>query len=104
DQLNRFQMMAGLTNRFLSLEETVSLLNQERNNTTLYASLMQMKPTVFADDKMLPSVPQSVLNVMQLGRTPTRGLTTSPETVVAQAAAPFDQVVNGSYSLRIVVR
>ena len=104
DQLNRFQMMAGMSNRFLSLEETVSLLNQERNNTTLYASLMQMKPTVFADDKMLPSVPQSVLNVMQLGRTPSRGLTMSPETVVAQATAPFEQVVNGSYSLRIVVR
>jgi hypothetical protein len=86
------------------LNETVSLINQERSNTALYASLMQQRVTVFAEDKTLPNLPQSVVNIMQTGRSANRNLSTAPETVMAQTQVPFDFVVNGSYSLRIVVR
>jgi len=56
------------------------------------------------DDKMLPSLPSSVLNVMQAGRAVNRGLITSPETAQQQMALPFDYLVSGSYSLRIHVK
>src|SRR5205807_2267906 len=103
DTVNRMQNIAGAMNRFLDIPETVSLLNQERSNNKLYISLVQSSPTAYFDDKTLPSLPSSVLNVMQAGRAANRSVVTSPETATEQMALPFDYVVNGSYSLRIHV-
>ncbi len=104
DTANRMQNMVGMANRFLDLPETVSLINQERSNNKLYVSLVQSSPTAYYDDKTLPSLPSSVLNVMQAGRAANRSMVTSPETAAEQMALPFDYVVTGSYSLRIHVR
>jgi hypothetical protein len=104
DTLNRMQNMAGAMNRFLDIPETVSLINQERTNNRLYVSLVESAPTAYYDDKLLPSLPSSVLNVMQSGRASSRSLVTSPETTSEQMSVPFDAVVTGSYSLRIHVK
>jgi hypothetical protein len=104
DTVNRMQNTAGLMNRFIPLPQTVSLLNQERTNNKLYVSLVESSPTAYYDDKTLPSLPASVLNVMQAGRASNRSLFTSPETATEQMALPFDYVVTGSYSLRIHVK
>jgi hypothetical protein len=104
DTVNRMQNMAGMMNRFIDLPGTVSLLNQERTNNKLYVSLVEASPTAYYDDKTLPSLPASVLNVMQAGRASNRSLFTSPETATEQMALPFDYVVSGSYSLRIHVK
>ncbi len=101
---NRMQSMAGMANRFMDIPETVSLINQERSNNELYVSLVQSSPTAYDEDKTLPSLPGSALNVIQSGRAPSRSLVTSPETAVEQMALPFDSVVTGSYSLRIRVK
>jgi hypothetical protein len=103
DTVNRMQNIAGAANRFLDLPETVSLINQERSNNRLYVSLVEPSPTAYLDDKTLPSLPSSVLNVMQAGRAANRSVVTSPETATEQMALPFDYVVTGSYSLRIHV-
>jgi hypothetical protein len=103
DTVNRMQNIAGAANRFLDLPETVSLINQERTNNKLYVSLVESSPTAYLDDKTLPSLPTSVLNVMQTGRAANRAVVTSPETAKEQMALPFDYVVTGSYSLRIHV-
>jgi hypothetical protein len=104
DTVNRMQNMAGMMNRFLDLPQTVSLLNQERTNNKLYVSLVEASPTAYYDDKTLPSVPASVLNVMQAGRASNRSMVTLPETASEQMALPFDYVVTGSYTLRIHVK
>jgi hypothetical protein len=104
DTVNRLQNIAGAMNRFIDLPGTVSLLNQERTNNKLYVSLVESSPTAYYDDKTLPSLPASVLNVMQAGRALNRSLFTSPETATEQMALPFDYVVSGSYSLRIHVK
>jgi hypothetical protein len=104
DTVNRLQNIAGAMNRFIDLPGTVSLLNQERTNNKLYVSLVESSPTAYYDDKTLPSLPASVLNVMQAGRASNRSLFTSPETATEQMALPFDYVVSGSYSLRIHVK
>jgi hypothetical protein len=104
DTVNRMQNIAGLMNRFLDLPETVSLLNQERTNDKLYVSLVESSPTAYYEDKTLPSLPSSVLNVMQAGRAANRTLFTSSETASEQMALKFDYVVTGSYSLRIHVK
>jgi hypothetical protein len=104
DTLNRMQNAAGLMNRFIDQPQTVSLLNQERSNNRLYVSLVQSSPTAYFDDKTLPSLPSSVLNVMQAGRASNRSMLTTPETASEQMSIPFDYMVTGSYSLRIHVK
>ncbi|HUA59157.1 MAG TPA: SpoIVB peptidase S55 domain-containing protein [Verrucomicrobiae bacterium] len=104
DTLNRMQNIAGAVNRFLGIPETVSLINQERTNNRLYVSLVESEPTAYFDDKALPSLPSSVLNVMQAGRATNRSVVTSAETTAVQMSVPFDAVVTGSYSLRIHVK
>ena len=104
DTANRMQNIAGSANRFIDVANTVSLINQERTNNKLYVSLVKTSPTAYYDDKTLPSLPSSVLNVMQSGLAANRSLITSPETASEQMALPFDSVVTGSYSLRIHVK
>jgi hypothetical protein len=104
DTLNRMQSAVGLVNRYMDIPQTVSLINQERTNNKLYVSLVEQRPTIYAEDKTLPSLPASVLNVMQTGRASSRSVMSSSESAVEQTAIPFDQVVSGSYSLRITVK
>ncbi len=104
ETLNRMQNISGIVNRYMDLPETVSLINQERTNNKLYVSLVEASPTAYVDDKTLPSLPSSVLNVMQAGRAPTRTMLTSPDTATEQTSLPFDYVVSGSYTLRLHVK
>ncbi|HBY62766.1 MAG TPA: hypothetical protein DEH78_23325, partial [Solibacterales bacterium] len=104
DTLNRMQMMAGASNRFIDLNQTVSLINQERSNNKLYVSLVQARPTVYFDDKRMPSLPGSVMNVMQTGRASNRAVIATGDTAQEQMAIPFEQVISGSYTLRVTVK
>ena len=101
---NRMRTVAGTADRFIDLPETVSLLNQERSNNRLYVSLVDSSPTAYIDDKTMPNLPASALNVMQAGRASNRSLVTSAETATEEMSLPFDYVVTGSYSLRIHVK
>ena len=104
DTLNRMQSVAGLSDRFMDIPQTISLINQERSNNKLYISLIEPRPTVFYEDKTLPSLPASVVNVMQTGRTASRHLVSSSESAVEQGSIPFDLMIDGAYSLRITVK
>lgn len=104
DTANRSQSLAASTNRYMDVPQLVSLLNQERSNNKLYVSLVDSNPTAYYEDKTLPSLPSSVLNVMQAGRTTTQSMLTSPESSSERMSLPFDYVVNGSYTLRVTVK
>ena len=105
ETLDRMQSrLATAASHFLDIPQTVALITQERSNTKLYASLLEPKPTVYAEDKALPSLPASVLNVLQTGRTGSRMLASIPETPVPQGDVELDQVVGGSYVLRFTIR
>ncbi len=104
ETLNRMQVAAVMVNKYMDIPDTVSLINQERSNTNLYVSLVEARPTVYANDKTLPSLPASVLNVMQSGLTQNRPFLTTGESATEQTALPFDLVVNGSYSLKVTVK
>lgn len=102
--LNRLQTAAGLMNRYIDLPQVVSLINQERSNDKLYVSLVEPRPTIYYDDKTLPSLPASVLNVMQTGRASRRPFAISSESAVEQMAIPFEYVISGSYALNVTVK
>jgi hypothetical protein len=104
DTINRMQNVAGMVNHYIDLPQTVSLINQERSNNKLYVSLLEASPTAYYDDKTLPSLPASVLNVMQSGRGSNRSLITSPDSASEQMSLPFDYVITGSYTLNIMVK
>lgn len=103
ETLDRIQSRLG-NGRFLNIPQTVSLIEQERSNTKLYVSLLEPHPTVFTEDKALPSLPGSVLNVMQTGRTGNRMLPAIAETADERTNLELDEVVSGAYSLRFTVR
>jgi hypothetical protein len=104
DTLNRLQSAAAAGSRFMDIPQTVSLLNQERSNNRMYVSLVEPRATYFTDDKTLPSLPASMLNVLQGDHTASRSLAGTPETAQEQLSVPFDEMVSGSYSLRITVK
>jgi SpoIVB peptidase S55 len=104
DTLDRSQDGAVKNNKNMDIPSTVSLLNQERDNNRLYVSLVQSRATFYTDDKTLPNLPSSVVNVMQTERNSSRSLVGTPESTQVQQSIPFDQVVSGNYSLRIKVK
>ncbi len=103
DTLSRFQNIASSLNRIEDTPQTVAMLNQERSNNRLYVSLIESQPTVYSDEKVLPSLPASILNVMQSGRATNHEFVSSPESAHEQLSLPFDEVVTGNYSLKIYV-
>ena len=103
ETLSRFQNIASSLNRIEDVPQTVALLNEERSNNRLYVSLIQSQPTVYSDEKVLPSLPASVLNVMQSGRATNHQFVSAPESAHEQTSVPFDTVVTGNYSLKIHV-
>jgi hypothetical protein len=104
ETLNRVQNVVEAGNHFIDIPQTVSLLNQERSNDRLYISLLESNPTAYYDDKTLPNLPLSVLNVMQSGRSLNRELATLPESASEQMSLPFDSVVAGSYTLKVDIK
>ncbi len=104
ETLNRLQSAAAMSEPFIDIKQTVSLMNQERSNNKLYVSLVEPRPTVFYEDKTLPSLPASVMNVMQTDRTASRRLQSSSESAIEQGSIPFDMLIEGSFSLRITVK
>lgn len=104
DTLNRFQTFAANSNRYLDIQQTISVINQERRNNRLYVSLVEQKPTVYAEDKTMPALPASVLNVMQSARTGNRALFSIPETAQEQSSVELDYAVTGNYALKVTVK
>src|SRR4051794_38362213 len=103
ETLSRFQNIASSLNRIEDIPQTVALLNDERSNNRVYVSLIRSQPTVYSDEKVLPSLPASVLNVMQSGRATNHQFVSSPESAHEQTSVPLDVVVTGSYSLKIFI-
>ena len=59
DFLNRNvqSLAASSQGQLAGLEELMQLINRERHNDRLYATLFQSTPTMLVEDKELPNVP-----------------------------------------------
>jgi hypothetical protein len=91
------------TARKLDLAATVASLNNERPNSTLYVSMLQSNPQALVEDKVMPTLPLSVINVMD-GLRGTQDMVVSAESSVDESATPLDFVVSGSQVLTITVK
>ena len=80
--------------RHLDLGSTIALLNKEHSNSDVYVSLLEANPQAMVEDKVMPTLPLSVMNVMD-GMRGTQDMIVVGESAVDEAATPMDYVVTG---------
>lgn len=90
-------------NRGLDLASTIAVLNQEHTNTSLYVSLLQANPEARVEDKVMPALPVSVMNVMD-GMRGTQDMVVVGESSVNEASTRLDYVVSGLQVITINVK
>jgi hypothetical protein len=100
DRVRRFNMTF---NRKLDLASTIALLNKEHINTAVYVSLLEANPEAMVEDKVMPALPLSVMNVMD-GMRGTQDMVVLGESSVNETAAPLDYVVSGAQVITVLVK
>ena len=90
--------------RKLDLASTISLLNKEHSNNRVYVSLLEADPEARVADKVMPTLPISIMNVMD-GMRGNQEMIVSGESIVDETAtAPLDYVVSGAQLLTVTVK
>ncbi len=64
DTLDKMHRVSPTMSRRLDLGSTIALLNKEHTNSQVYVSLLEANPQAMVDDKVMPTLPLSVMNVM----------------------------------------
>jgi hypothetical protein len=101
DRVNRTNPAFG---RKLDLASTIALLNKEHANNRLYVSLLEADPEARVADKVMPTLPISVMNVME-GMRGNQEMIVSAESNVDETATPsLDYVVSGAQVLTVTVK
>jgi hypothetical protein len=102
DTLDRMRNNAQFA-RKLDLTSTIAQLNKEHVNSRLYVSLMEANPEARVDDKVMPTLPLSIMNVMQ-GMRGTQDMVITGESSVNEASTPLDYVVSGAQVLTVTIK
>src|SRR5579864_1037913 len=101
DRVNRTNPAFG---RKLDLASTIALLNKEHANNRLYVSLLEADPEARVADKVMPTLPISVMNIMD-GMRGNQEMIVSGESNVDETATPaLDYVVSGAQLLTVTVK
>lgn len=103
DSLDRLRRMPPAFGRKLDLASTIAMLNQERSNNRLYVSLLEANPSAMVEDKIMPTMPASVMNVME-GMRGSQDMLVVGESSVNEASTPVDCVVSGAQVISISVK
>ncbi len=101
--LNRMSVVSGSQARLDSLEQLISVLNRERRNNRLYVTLLGSSPTMVVQDKVMPNVPASQINLLDQRGGPASSLVVR-ESAAGEWSLPLDQIVSGSTSLTIQIK
>ncbi len=104
ETLDRLRQSAPSISRRLDLASTIAWLNKQHSNNRVYVSLLQADPEAMIADKVMPSLPLSIMNVMD-GMRGTQEMTVQAESSVNEAAtAPLDYMVSGAHVLTINIK
>jgi len=103
DTLDRMRRIPPTFGRKLDLASTIALLNKEHSNSNLYVSLLQPNPQAMVEDKVMPALPLSVMNVMETLRG-TQDMVISAESAVNEASTPLDYVVAGAQVITVTIK
>src|SRR6202008_5168401 len=64
DTLDRMRRGMPMMARKLDLASTIAILNKEHSNNRVYVSLLEGNPEARVADKVMPTLPISIMNVM----------------------------------------
>lgn len=104
DTLDRMHRAAPLMSRGMALGPTIGLLNKERSNDRVYVALFDSDPEAMVADKIMPTLPLSVMNVMDNMRG-TQDMVVLNESSVSEASSePLEYVVSGAQMLTINIK
>src|SRR5207247_8532202 len=104
DALDRVRHGAPLLGRKLDLASTIAWLNKQHVNNRVYVSLLEADPEAMVADKVMPTLPLSVMNVMD-GMRGTQDMVVLGESAVNEAStAPLDYVVSGAQILNLTIK
>jgi hypothetical protein len=103
ETLDRARHVNPTANRRLDLNSTIELLNKEHLNDHLYVSLLEANPQATVEDKVMPAVPLSVMNVME-GMRATQEMVVYNESAVNESSTPVGYVVSGSQVISLTIK
>ena len=103
DTLDKMHRVSGPMSHHLDLASTIAMLNKEHTNSEVYVSLLEANPSAMVEDKVMPTLPLSVMNVMD-GMRGTQDMIVVGESAVDEAAMPIDYVVSGSQVITLTIR
>ena len=106
DLLNRASRgfaFAGAGGGPTGLDQLISLLNRERRNDRLYVGLFVPAPTLLWDDKELPNIPLSQINIVD-GRPAPGSVQVLRESLASESSIPLGGPVSGVISLNLQIR
>ena len=104
ETLDRVTHMNPAFGRKLDLASTISLLNKEHANNRLYVSLLEADPEARVADKVMPTLPISIMNVMDGMRGNQEMIVSGESNVDETATPPLDYVVSGAQLLTVTVK
>jgi hypothetical protein len=104
DTLDRIGHGSPAFGRKLDLASTIALLNKEHSNNRVYVSLLEADPEARVADKVMPTLPISIMNVMDGMRGNQEMIVSGESNVDETATAPLDYVVSGVQLLTITVK
>ncbi len=85
------------------LDQLIALLNRERRNDRLYVGLFSPSPTMLWDDKELPNVPLSEINIVD-GRPAPGSVQVLRESLSSESSISLGGPVAGVISLNLQIR
>jgi len=85
------------------LEDLIELINRERHNDRLYATLLQSTPTVLVENKEMPNIPISAINVLNERQNPGNARLLWQSTA-GEWSVDMHQVIAGQHFLTITVK
>ena len=103
DTLDKMRKSARPFAQRLDLASTIAMLNKERINDRLYVSLLEQNPEAMVQDKIMPTLPLSVMNVME-GMRGTQDMVVLGESSVGEESTPVDYVVSGAQVITITIK
>jgi len=104
ETLDRVRHAMPALGRKLDLASTIALLNKQHVNNRVFVSLLEADPEATVADKVMPTLPLSIMNVMD-GMRGTQEMVVQNESSVNEAATgPLDYVVAGAQVLTITIK
>jgi len=85
------------------LDQLITLINRERHNDRLYVGLFVPAPTLVWDDKEMPNVPLSQINVVD-GRPGPGSVQVLRESLASESSIALGGPVSGLISLNLQIR